>query len=222
MSRIRGSNESARAIATRCCMPPDSWYGMCFVKSPSSTSSSISLRPLRAVRLVLAQDLERQLDVVLDAPPVEQDRRLEHHPVVAVAAGLLGGLAVDLDRAAGRLDEVADDAQERRLAAARRADERHELAGRDVEVDARQGDGRPLVARAEHLVDAADLDDGRCAGFGHEAMAPGWWMVRCRCRAGGGGRTSPRPGRGGRTRRRAPPRRRSPPTASRDPSRSTG
>ena len=25
MSRIRGSNESARAIATRCCMPPDSW-----------------------------------------------------------------------------------------------------------------------------------------------------------------------------------------------------
>ncbi len=43
MSRIRGSNESARAIATRCCMPPDSWYGMCRVNSPSSTRSSISL-----------------------------------------------------------------------------------------------------------------------------------------------------------------------------------
>ena len=42
MSRIRGSNDSARAIATRCCMPPDSWYGMCFVNSPSSTRSSIS------------------------------------------------------------------------------------------------------------------------------------------------------------------------------------
>ena len=27
ISRIAGSNASARAIATRCCMPPESWYG---------------------------------------------------------------------------------------------------------------------------------------------------------------------------------------------------
>ena len=27
ISRIDGSKASARAIATRCCIPPDSWYG---------------------------------------------------------------------------------------------------------------------------------------------------------------------------------------------------
>src|SRR5919109_216069 len=42
ISRIAGSNASARAIATRCCIPPESWYGWCLRKSPSSTSSSIS------------------------------------------------------------------------------------------------------------------------------------------------------------------------------------
>ncbi|HSQ93197.1 MAG TPA: anthranilate phosphoribosyltransferase, partial [Methanoregula sp.] len=47
-----------------------------------------ALRPGRPV------DLERQLDVALDGPPVEQDRRLEHHPVIAVEACLMGGLAV--------------------------------------------------------------------------------------------------------------------------------
>ena len=46
------------------------------------------LRPARPGGAVRALDLERQLDVVLDRPPVEQDRRLEDHPVVAVAARL--------------------------------------------------------------------------------------------------------------------------------------
>ena len=35
-----------------------------------------------------AHDLERQLDVLGDRPPVHQDRRLEDHPVVAVEARL--------------------------------------------------------------------------------------------------------------------------------------
>ena len=99
MSRIRGSNESARAIATRCCMPPDSWYGMCLVNSPSSTRSSISFARFARQSLRLAQDLERQLDVVLDAPPVEQDRApgtpcRSRGPAGAPARGL----AVDDDR----------------------------------------------------------------------------------------------------------------------------
>ena len=40
--RSAGENESARAIETRCCIPPESCQGWCFAKPPSSTSSSIS------------------------------------------------------------------------------------------------------------------------------------------------------------------------------------
>ena len=48
-------------------------------------------------------------------------RLLEGDAVVLVEARLPGRLAVDRDRARGRLDEVGDDPQQRRLAAARRA-----------------------------------------------------------------------------------------------------
>ena len=37
-----GENESARAIETRCCIPPESCQGWCFSKPESSTSSTIS------------------------------------------------------------------------------------------------------------------------------------------------------------------------------------
>ena len=56
-------------------------------------------RAADALRLGRAVDLERQLDVPLDGPPVEQDRSLEDHPVVAVEAGLRRRLAVDRHRA---------------------------------------------------------------------------------------------------------------------------
>ena len=44
-------------------------------------------------------------------------------------------LAADADHALGRLGEAGDHAQDRRLAAARRAQEREELARLDVNVD---------------------------------------------------------------------------------------
>src|SRR4029079_2380912 len=73
-----------------------------------------------------------------------------------------GGLAVDGDPAAGRLDQVADDAQERRLAAPGRPDQRDELALLDLEVDVLERDGAAL----ELLRDAVDRDDGHatCSG----------------------------------------------------------
>ena len=52
ISRIAGSKASARAMATRCCIPPDSWYGWWPRKSPSSTRSSISR--VRATRRALS------------------------------------------------------------------------------------------------------------------------------------------------------------------------
>src|SRR5581483_888867 len=53
-----------------------------------------------------------------------------------------------------RLDEIADHAQKRRLAAARRADQGDELAARDLQVDVLQREGAAL----ELLRDAGDLD----------------------------------------------------------------
>ena len=43
ISSSAGEKESARAIDTRCCMPPESCHGWCLSKPVSSTSSSISV-----------------------------------------------------------------------------------------------------------------------------------------------------------------------------------
>src|SRR5205823_940028 len=100
-----------------------------------------------------AGHLERQGDVLRDRAPVVEDRVLEDDPVVAVLARLARGLAVDGDLPARRLDQVADDSQERRLAAPRGADQRDELALADLEVDPFHRGRLP-----EALRDAGDLD----------------------------------------------------------------
>src|SRR5262245_59071177 len=118
------------------------------------------LHPLVAIGPGEALHLERQSDVGLDRPPVEQDGRLEHDAVIAVEAGLPGGLAVDRHAARGRRGQVADQAQQRGLAAARRADERHELAGPDREIDVRER-VRHASGAVEGLADAADRHHAR-------------------------------------------------------------
>ena len=118
----------------------------------SSTSSSISSIRARALVAVPAEHLERQRDVLRDGAPVVEHGVLEDDPVVAVEPRLLRRLAVDRARVPlGRLDEVADDAEQRRLAAARRADQRDELARLDRQVDALRA---PSVALRELLRDA--------------------------------------------------------------------
>src|SRR5829696_6000119 len=86
-----GSVASARAIATRCCMPPD-----------SSAGQAVALqqlrRPPRAPAAVPAAQLQRQLDVAGDGAPVHQPGLLEGDAVVLVQPGPPGGLAVDRDR----------------------------------------------------------------------------------------------------------------------------
>src|SRR6476620_9239310 len=107
-------------------------------------------------------ELERQRDVLRDRAPVVEHRVLEHDPVVVVAARLPRGLAVDGDGATRRLDQVADDAQEGRLAASGRPDQGDELALLDLEVDVLERDRAAL----ELLRDAVDRDDGQatCSG----------------------------------------------------------
>jgi hypothetical protein len=109
-----------------------------------------------ALRPVPPGHLERQRDVLLHRAPVVEDGVLEDDPVVAVAPGLVGRLAVHDHVSAGRLDQVADDPQQRRLAAAGRADERDELLRPHLEVDPFQ---RDHVSALEDLRDVAERDD---------------------------------------------------------------
>ena len=157
MSRSAGSKESARAIETRCCIPPESCHGWCPSKPVSSTSSIISRTRSARSAAVPADHLQRERDVLRDRAPVVEDGVLEDDAVVAVEARLTGGLAVHHHVPGRGLDEVADDAQQRRLAASRRPDERDELARPDIEVDPLQGDD---PAACELLADAAQGDDG--------------------------------------------------------------
>ena len=72
--------------------------------------------------------------------------------------------------AGGRLLEVGDDAEQRGLAAAGRADQRDEVAGLDVEVDVRQRLDRP-VGGLEGQRKVADVDD-RGSRVGAAATPP--------------------------------------------------
>lgn len=90
------------------------------------------------VRRRVAHDFERQGDVLFDGAPGIERGGLEDIAVGAALAGLLGRQAVDGDRAGCRLFEIGDDPQERRLAAAGRADEGDEIALLDGEVHAGQ------------------------------------------------------------------------------------
>ena len=131
-----GENESARAIATRCCMPPESCHGCGFSKPVSSTSSTISLDALLALRAVPAEPSRAAARCSGDRAPVVEHRVLEDDAVVAVAAGLVAR-SCRSRRPRRELGWIRSPtiAQQRRLAAARRADQRDELAGLHVEVD---------------------------------------------------------------------------------------
>src|SRR5215213_3580437 len=111
--------------------------------------------------------LEREGDVLRHGAPVVEDGVLEDDPVVAVEPRPVRLLAVDEHVALGRADQVADDPEERRLAAARGADQGDELTRLDVEVDPVE---REHVAPLEALREVLHEDGG---GFGAHAMFSG-------------------------------------------------
>ena len=81
------------------------------------------LEQLRGARPALgarhACELQRDLDVAAHGEPREQRGFLEHQA---------GALGVHVDRARRRLVEAGDEIEQRALAAARRAEQAHELA----------------------------------------------------------------------------------------------
>ena len=108
-----------------------------------------------------AEDFRRQQDIFQHPPPFQQQRLLEHHADIARRVEI-AACAADLQRAAVVGKEPGNDLEQGGLAAARRPDDRHQLAFVDVE----GGVGNReefLAAGAEDLLDANEADEGFAA-----------------------------------------------------------
>ena len=146
-----GSRTSTRAMATRCCWPPESWRGQ--RSAEPGELDELERRPHAAlISARPAAHPEPVADVAEDGHMREQRIVLEDQADLApVRRHLRHVLAADRDRARIGHDEARDRAQQRRLAAAGRAEKRHHLALHHVEVAVPQHRERP-----EALADAAE------------------------------------------------------------------
>ena len=100
--------------------------------------------------------LDRDVDVLEAREPGQQRVVLEHDAALGARRSDLAVVAQE--DAARRQRQAGDEVQERRLAAARVADQRHELALGDGEVDLAQRVKATLLRREHHL-DVLDLDE---------------------------------------------------------------
>ena len=113
---------SARASATRCRWPPESWAGLRSPRSPSCTGVQRLGARSRRSALGTLRDPQPVRDVVHHGHVREQRVVLEHGVDVAVERRPAGDVAAaELDRAGGRQLEAGDHPQHRGLAGARRA-----------------------------------------------------------------------------------------------------
>ena len=143
-SRMRGLPTIARAIATRCCWPPDSCEGKWWTRevrptlSRAASASGAARPPTSGGRAAATPRCPR--------PEVgDQVERLEDEPELTVAdareRAIRRGrdrLAVELDPPSRRHVEQANQIQQRALAAARRPHDRDEFALTHLEVDVRR------------------------------------------------------------------------------------
>ena len=135
-SSTSGSIASVRAIATRWRMPPESWLGPRALETvetdePDQVADGLLVR-------LSAGDLERNGDVRLGAPPGQQRRILEGDADAMLAPHRVRGPAVQADLAGARRFEAGEEPQQRRLAAARGAEQGGERSGGRGKVDARE------------------------------------------------------------------------------------
>ena len=77
-SSTSGRLTNARAMATRCCSPPDSSAGSRLALPDSPTISSTSGTTRLITSRALADDLERERDVLEDRLLLQQPEVLEH------------------------------------------------------------------------------------------------------------------------------------------------
>ena len=147
-------------MATRCCCPPESWCGNDAVCAARPTrSSSASARAFASPRRQAEHAPRRLGDVVERGEMREEVKALEHHAdapadgpqrrrIAPLAHAGTQPVAGDLDLAGLERRQVVERAEQRRLAAPRRTDDRQHLAALDVEVDAAQ-DLRAAESRAQ-------------------------------------------------------------------------
>src|SRR5882757_9637521 len=156
-----GCMASARAMATRCCCPPERKSGNASALSVSPTRSS----RLRAISWASAVLLRRIFfgpsKMFCGREMREQVERLEHHADMAaqLAQSRLRRRHVftaETDAAAVGSLQAVDAAQQRALARAAGAADRDDFAGADGEVDRLQH-----LERAEALAKPADLEKRR-------------------------------------------------------------
>ena len=129
-SSARGRVASARAIATRCCWPPESRSG-CSSSRPASPkrASSSRARASASARAHAVRAHGGERDVLEHAQVREEVEGLEDHAEPAAHGDRVDrrvgdDLAVEQHVAVVDLLEQVDAAQQRRLARARRADQR--------------------------------------------------------------------------------------------------
>ena len=156
----------ARATATRCCSPPESSFGHArrLVREPDQLEDLGDL--LVDHRRRAADHLEAERDVLEDGLVGQQAEVLEDAADVAPQVG--DAPLREVDDVAARLEDAArlgellsqQEAQERRLARARRADDEDELALVDLEGHVAERDG----ARPVGLGDVLQLNhEERCS-----------------------------------------------------------
>ena len=112
-------------------------------------SDSVDTQLLQILRRQTRKPLQFQAepDVRNYGAPGHQRKVLKHHG--AIRPGPRHHVAVDQDAAAGRRHQAVDHGEERRLAAAGRADDGDELAVHDLQVDAvERCERRPAGARS--------------------------------------------------------------------------
>ena len=163
-----GALIKARAMATRCCWPPESWPGVLCSRSPRPRSCSAARARSNAHGAVASARggvIERQADILDGAGAGQKVEALEDEaePLAADAGEVRLAQPRDIDAleeivAAGRPVEAAENGHQRRFARARRAHDGDELAALDRQADAAQRFDLD-VADDEGAGDILDLDD---------------------------------------------------------------
>ena len=137
-------------------MPPESWRGYLSIACVEPQLREELARPRLDLLARQPANVGMQHDVGERGAEFEQQVVLERD--ADVGDRLRDGRAADDDVAAAALQQARDHQHQRALAASRRADDRHELAGLDFDADLLQREERLVGVLAERLRHAADAD----------------------------------------------------------------
>ncbi len=130
----------------------------------------IMVCPLPRFDAAQATGFEGKEDIAEGAFPRVKAVVLKDHDVVGI--GPLYLAAVDLDPAAARWNETGQQIDQGGLAATARADQADELAGGDLQIEARQGQSVFITGVTKAFFDTAQDNFGRFAGHRHADSFP--------------------------------------------------